>query len=267
MTPIFVGSPVDIASGDDARKRLQDTNDSRFANADGVMVVDDNRWLQAQQYERETWMHYNLQAREDRNGDHAAQFDHYGALPQQLGDVVELGSGAFTNIRRILDTGRHAHSITLVDPLVNTYLGHPNCWYTDHAEKRVMLVNSTIEDWQPLQQYDTAIMVNVIAHCRDGYAVLGKLHGCLKVGGLVVFHEPPREYDPLEHYDVGHPIAPKAHVLEAFISCFEPVYRNDWYFIGRKKAGFVGSTDGKFAFMPEAAPPTDKPKRQRKAKP
>lgn len=232
--PIFVASPVEVYQGEAAVEHLQTTNDSQYASEDGVMVVSDTRWLKAQEYERQTWMQYNPQATQDRNSEHAGHFDQYRALPEKLGDVVELGCGPFTNARYVLQGNRWIHTITLVDPLLNTYLGHPHCAYTDHAALGITLINNTIEDWQPAQQYDTAIMVNVIAHCRNGYKVLDKLWDILKPGGMVVFHENPREYDPLQHYDVGHPIAPKASVLEAFIGRFEPLYRNGWYFIGRK---------------------------------
>lgn len=232
--PIFVGSPVDVSHGEDARRRLATTNDTAFETKDGVLAVSEARWQQALTYERATWMDYNPQTSSDRNEFHAEQFGDYVALPGDLGNVVELGCGPFTNLRLILKD-RTANSVTLVDPLIKSYIHHPNCAYANEmlAGQDVTLVESAVEDWKTRKKFDTVVMVNVIPHCRDANAVLDTVRKLLKKGGLLVIAEHPREHPAADHYDVGHPLALKAHVIEAFYGEFEEVYRNEWYFVGR----------------------------------
>src|SRR5690606_26450050 len=119
-----------------------------------------------------------------------------------------------------------------------TYRSHANCTYADGTVngQAVEMVNATIEDWTPAQQADTLVLINVLHHCKDARAMLDKVRTALRDGGLLIFHEPPREIDPLTHYDAGHPLAPHATFLSAFLEGFEEVYRNGWYFIGRKIA-------------------------------
>lgn len=239
---IYVTSQTDIVRGEMALERLATNNDSRFQNPDGSIThVDLNRWEQAQQYERDTWMTHNPDATDDRNMTHSDAFDGYKSLPKDLGDVVELGCGPFTNMRFLLQ--KHtAASVMLVDPLINVYKTHQNCTYKDGTlyGNEVVTVNAPIEEFETGFQFDTVVMINVLHHCLDADAVLAKIRSLLNPGGYLVFHEPPREIDPLTHYDVGHPLSPTAAYLEAFLSEFTEVYRKEWYAIVRKDGGDVG---------------------------
>lgn len=233
---IFVSSPIDVLTGDDAKHALATTNDTRFETEDGVLVVDKERWQQAQEYERRTWMELNLGAMEDRNNFHADMFAQYAALPQELGDVIELGCGVFTNTRHILNTGRTASSITLIDPLIEDYKTHPNCAYADGTINGMecTLVNKAVEAYSTKKRFDTLILVNVLTHCYDAPKVLKMAHTWLKDGGWLVFAEFPQSASASDHYDVGHPIMPKEHVLETFLGQFEVKHRDLWYVIGQK---------------------------------
>lgn len=235
--PIFVAAPDDVYYGDSALARIQATNDLEFLEDDGsVLTVSRERWQQAQEYARRQWMECNRGASNDRNDDHAAQFDHYKALPVDLGEYGELGCGPFTNSRIILK-GRTADSVTLVDPLVKDYLEHPYCAYKDGtlAGHPVTTVASTIEAWTRRKKFDTLVLINVLHHCQDTEAVFDKLLKLLKRGSWLVFADYPREHDPRRLYDVGHPLAPHAHTIDAFLDNFEEVYRNRYHFIGRLK--------------------------------
>lgn len=244
---IYVTSQTDIARGELALERLRVNNDSRFQNEDGSITrVDVNRWEAAQQYERDTWMTHNPDASDDRNMTHSDAFDGYKALPADRGNIVELGCGPFTNMRFIME-GHQAKSLTLVDPLIEVYKEHPHCAYRDGVflGHEVTLINSAIEDWQTDETFDVVVMINVLHHCLDADVVLAKIRSLLNPGGYLVFHEPPREINPLTHYDAGHPLSPTAAYLEAFIGEFEEVYRSGWYFIGRKQGGKKSITDYK----------------------
>lgn len=234
---IFVDSPLAVLFDSDAAARLAQTNDTRFATDDGVLTVDAARWQQAQAYERETWLTYNRDATDDRNGQHAAAFGNYATLPATLGDVVELGCGAFTNLRYIVQ-GRTVDSITLLDPLLNDYEAQmTHCTYKGWhlGETAVTGVASTIEAWETDRQFDTLVMINTLAHCHDAHRVFDTIRRVMKRGGYLVFHETARPAPVADYYDVGHPIAVEQWVLDTFLSEFETVYQQPNYFIGRRK--------------------------------
>ena len=249
--PIFVASPTDVHHFDKALSRLEHTNDTRFETEDGVLKVDASRWQVAQAYERYSWLTHNVNLTTDRNEYHAEQFNGYADLPDDLGKVVELGCGPFTNLRLILP-GRKAASVHLVDPLAKDYQAeHPHCTYTKgYLETEefyrnpdsgrnivftydVTVIPKAIENWKTQLKFDTLVMVNVLPHCRDACAVFNFIRKRVKVGGLVVLGEFPREHPAALHYDAGHPIALRAHIVDSWLDEFAPIYRNGYYFIGR----------------------------------
>lgn len=236
---LFISSPVNVQRGDAARVMLEQTNDAAYLTpGKGVLSVPLERWQQAQAYERETWLVHGINSTEDRNTEHAAAFDGYSALPAKLGSVIELGCGAFTNLRHILP-GREADNITLLDPLINEYhLHHPNCAYKDWSfddGRRVMFIAETIEDCNTVETFNTVVMVNVLSHCQDALKVFDWINGHLKKGGYLVFGEPARDIDPLTLYDQGHPLSYSQGVIDDFLKGYKEKYRNGNYFIGVKK--------------------------------
>jgi SAM-dependent methyltransferase len=237
--PIFVSSPVNVLHGDAARVALASTNDAAYyADGRGVLQVPLERWQQAQQYERETWLTYGLNLTEDRNAEHAAMFGDYAALPANLGYVIELGCGAFTNLRRILP-GRTAKKVILLDPLAGAYMAaHPHCTYKDGklCGYDTDVISHPIEYPQTwFKKLDTVVMVNVLPHCMDVQLVFKRIHAMLKKGGYLVFGEQARDIDPAQVYDVGHPLSYTQGVIDDFLQDFTPVYQHDGYFIGVKR--------------------------------
>lgn len=230
---IFVASPVQILEGEQAYNQLQVTNDRRFVSDDGIVEVDAERWQQAQDYERATWMQYGIEATNDREGDHLAGFAGYAALPSNLGDVVEFSCGPFSVAVSIINAGHEYDSLALVDPLVKDYLKHPHCRYRDLAHTAT--VAKGVEDVPP-QNCDTVVFVNGLSHCRDARAALRTIWASLKPGGYLVWQEAPTELDADHLYDVGHPLRPSAAFIQAFLDRFEKVYdAPGGYFIGRKR--------------------------------
>lgn len=235
--PIFVKSATTVYHDDRALEQLERVNDTRFETEDGVLKVDAERWQIATDYERYTWLTHNLQLTTDRNEFHRDEFDNYKALPKNLGKVIELGCGVFTNLRFIL-AEHQAEKVFLLDPLCEEYQAkHPNCTYKDGilAENEVTLIAKAIEDYKSRIKFDTIIMINVIPHCYDALAIFEFIRKHLNKGGYLVMGEFPREHPAKLHYDAGHPIALHAPILESFLSEFEEVYRKGWYFIGRAK--------------------------------
>lgn len=241
----FVASPVNVLEGDMAKEAITNTNDTRFHDPmKGIVKVDRQRWEQAQAYERATWLEHNLGAMGDRNDEHMRGFADYAALPKDMGDVLELGCGVFTNVRTLLEHGWTAKSITLVDPLLGDYVDkHPNCWYANRSNIPCVLSLAGVSveqfgDERPADVlWDTVILINVLSHCYDAAQVLGVVVSALKPGGVLVFHEAVNDVDPQTHYDVGHPLQVKQVVIDDFLAQFELVYRGEKnYFIGRKAA-------------------------------
>lgn len=234
---IFVASPIEVYHDNEADERLRTINDTRFASEFGILAVDDARWQAAQQYERDTWLVYNVNATSDRNEAHRDGFDGYAVLGEHLGHVIELGCGPFTNLRYILPT-RKALSITLLDPLAGDYqANHPHCTYRtgELCGYPAYYVNFTIEAVNTNRKFDTVVMVNVLSHCYDARKVLDKICTLLKPGGVLVFNEGAATTNPQTFYDVGHPLQVSEVVIDAFLAEFEPMYRNGAYFIGRWK--------------------------------
>lgn len=242
MTHTFISSPISVLTGDAARVALQSTNDAaHYTEGKGVLSVPLERWQAAQEYERATWLDYGQMLMEDRNTEHAAMFDGYKSLPEQLGDVIELGCGPFTNWEHIRQ-GRSSTSITLLDPMAYEYMReHRNCTYRDDITVNIVqwgtewIQNETIEGFLTEDTFDTVIMINVLSHCQSVDAVFAWITAHLKTGGYLVFHEPARPIDVHAHWDVGHPLSYTQEVIDGFLSGYEQVYRNGDYFIGTKK--------------------------------
>jgi SAM-dependent methyltransferase len=251
--PLFISSPVNVLTGDAARVALETTNDAAYLTpGKGVLSVPLERWQQAQAYERETWLTHGIAATEDRNTEHAGMFDGYAKVPKNLGAVIELGCGAFTNLRHILP-GRDAARVILLDPLLSDYQQfHPNCTYRlgkicDHFFDRLMFSIEEYADMslndlalhglheQEFNEYDTVVMVNVLSHCQDALKVFDWIKTHLKKGGHLIFGEPVRDIDVTKLWDVGHPLSYNQSVIDDFLKGYKSKYRNGNYFIGVKK--------------------------------
>lgn len=239
--PIFITSPVSVLTGDAARAALETTNDSAYMTpGKGVLSVPFERWQRAQQYERETWLTYGINETDSRNYEFAALLDGYKALPKKLGHVIELGCGPFTNWR-IIQQGHVANEVILLDPLADDYQSqHPNCAYRlggeiDNVYYPVRWVNSTIENYDRSETFDTVVIINVLSHCQDVNKVFDWINTHLKKGGYLVFGEPARDIDVMQVFDVGHPLSYNQSVIDDFLAAYRAKHRHENYFIGVKK--------------------------------
>jgi SAM-dependent methyltransferase len=252
-TKVFVSADRHIVFGPEAEDLLQHNNDLRYLTEDGVVQVDRERWEEAQSYERRTWMSDQLSARDDRNMEHAERFQGYAVLEgRRLPRVIELGCGPFTNARLVLPRVTGCAEVTLLDPLVDSYLRHPNCTYSsgELCGVPVTTVASSIEDSRLAQPYDLLILVNVLEHCFNVPRVFDVVTSALRSGGILVFADSMLRAEDLprvveNRYDSGHPIRLSAGYVTAFLhgsfhTLFEEFYeglysqsnRIDLYFIG-----------------------------------
>jgi SAM-dependent methyltransferase len=256
MEKIFIDQNLNISNGKKAENLIKNQNDFIYYNSKekGVHKVDTDRWEMAQNYERITWMEHNLSANDDRNITHLERFDNLKSLydyNEKIKNVIELGCGPFTNIR-LLTNFNYIENITLVDPLINDYLNHPNCSYKDKKllGKDVELISLPIEKIDTQKKFDLVIIINVLEHCFDVENIFKKIYNLLSEDGILVFSDVffKDVKSIIENiYDAGHPIRLSEEKLLEFTQKFNSLYlkffhnlygqkwRNDIYFIGKKQ--------------------------------
>lgn len=256
MEKLYITENISVFRGNEAEVQLKNNNDLKYINQieKGVHKVDETRWEMAQSYERKTWMVDNLNASDDRNYEHLIRFDNYNSINHLLGkktSIIELGCGPFTNLRFILPK-LNVNTITLVDPLIDDYISHPNCYYKTKKINNidVTTINSPIEKLNINEEYDIVLMINVLEHCYDIDIIFKQIDKILKKDGVFIFSDV--YFNDVENliknqYDAGHPLRLSTHKLSNILDNFSPIYddrltglysqewRNDIYFIGTKK--------------------------------
>jgi len=292
---LYIDENITIHEGEEAARLLEArTAQGAVDPRSGVARVDRARWEEAQRYERRTWMRNGRRTLSDRNESHRDHFARYAVLRGlHFKKAIELGCGPFTNLRFILPKCR-IDDVTLLDPLIQDYLSHPFCRYRGgrlgglfhetparlpvyllhplralrsktndmraggFLGRPVTLVRSTIESFETTERFDLVVMVNVLEHCHDAYAVLAKIDEILAPGGVFVYHD--KMYDAVgigrlmaAVYDAGHPLRVDQSVVDAFLQArFTPLFRavhpvhqefrglrldhEDLYYIGRRNS-------------------------------
>ena len=100
----YIDKEINIYTGSQAEMLISQKNDSKYIENDSILKVDKERWLEAQYYERKTWMQLGMHLSDDRNYEHFQRFNGYEALLQNeetIKTAIELGCGPFTNLRTI----------------------------------------------------------------------------------------------------------------------------------------------------------------------
>ena len=221
---IFVDENRNIFKGQEAIQRINSRKNEEVDPQKGIIKVDQERWKEAQRYERRTWME-GVAAMSDRNEEHESCFGAYRALAgKHFGSAIELGCGPFTNMRKIL-SHCSVENIHLLDPLATDYLDHPFCrykmrrlggilkttlipwtprgglkhpvrfykhkldeWQIGKLQGRsVTLHASGIEDFVPSQTFDLCVMINVIEHCRDVEKIFERILEMTRSGSYFLF--------------------------------------------------------------------------------
>lgn len=224
---LFVGTDLRILTGSEAENALRSRSDAQWVDPEnGVFRVTLERWHEAQEYERTTWLEANRDAVDDRNQSHFDQFQSYEVLRgRQFGHAIELGCGPFTNMR-VVATVADIQSCSLLDPLATAYLAHPHCTYSGgrtlqvretsfgaalgrakplRAIRRlvrgvaprlmttslpiIQLISSPIEEMPENVKYDLVVMINVLEHCYDADMIFRKIESILKPRGVLIFHD------------------------------------------------------------------------------
>jgi hypothetical protein len=87
-----------------------------------------------------------------------------------MGHVVELGCGPFTQLQTILPGRPRPASITLLDPLLESYASKVRgCPYSTGKllGTRVSLVAAPLEELELPQQADVLLMISLLQSVRD----------------------------------------------------------------------------------------------------
>lgn len=225
----FVDKEIRVFEGEEAEKRLKEKNDSKFHEQRGIVQVSFDRWKEAQEYEHKTWMVQGLGATSDHNDENLHHLDNCKLIETRLfKNGIELGCGPFTNMETL---SRHLiiRNKTVLDPLLDKYLTHPNHRLASDWTK----INSTIEEFEPKEKYDLVVMINVLEHCFDIPKIFQKILDITKMGGIFVFGDISFPYSSLAQmvvktYNAGHPIRIDTHYLLNFVSQFKMLYRKSF---------------------------------------
>ena len=222
MKPIWIGSPIDVRTNNQALQQLQQTNDTQYSNNGEITQVPQERWTQAQQYEHDTWLKYGQGFTSDRNNEHKTNFNNYQDLPTDLGNLLEIGCGPFTQTTTILEN-RTAQTITLLDPLIEQYQSHPHCTYHNLTPKPQYLPIPA----EQLNQtgYNTIVCINVLEHTYNTEQILNNIYKALEPNGIIIFGD--KSYDNIDIskiYDIGHPIKINKKTLNEFFEKFKTKY-------------------------------------------
>jgi len=248
MNKQYTDKNIIVHTGLDAENLLNIKNDSIYIENGSIIKVDNDRWIEAQHYERKTWMEHCLWASDDRNYEHYNNFESYYTIKEyqssfKIKSLIELGCGPFTNLRTIIDHLEDLEEVHLLDPLLDSYLTHPNCYYKNRS-----LYNKKTESFIPVtthsipiekfdienNKFDLVLINNVLEHCYDIESIFSKIYNMLNIGGLFVFGDCyfiKRDIEELSRllYDSGHPLRLSKEYMEDYLSKYDVLFNKDIY--------------------------------------
>jgi SAM-dependent methyltransferase len=218
-----------------------------------VRHVSPERWREAQTWELALWregqrkhgwkrlawpllapflraLHWRRAWGDDWNHWWMDRFDGYSFLPEDLGDLIELGCGPYTNTRLILKD-RRARRVVCSDPLIGSYVGFRGRWLAEaQAAGRVEIDDHPIEDAPfPPESFDVVVMINVLDHVRDADLCLRTAVDLVRPGGyFLLAQDLSDDQDIASHpHDTGHPIRLRHADLEPYLAPLSTVLRRD----------------------------------------
>jgi len=237
----FVDEDHTILVGEAAQQTLESISDhENLSSSHGISSISQKRWEIAQSFEKKQWMAIGAHSKDDRNFQHMLDFDNYNLLSGRIfNHAIELGCGPFTNLRLIGQVCKITQC-TLLDPLIESYLQHPNCSYDRrvlhcadsslaqflstpkffrfmrriirHLNSQLLyenipvqnLVASSIEKMPTNGLYDLIVMVNVIEHCYDANLVLENILKIASPNAIFVFHDKYYDHQIVSQMVNGH---------------------------------------------------------------
>jgi len=239
------------------------------------MIVPMSRWLMAKRQESDLWA--NVGGSSDRIPTHIEGFKQYKSVPSDLGDMIEVGCGPYTQTRGLLYSRPDVkiRSLALNDPSVIDYIQRaPGCTYKsgklrkysphsgdnsmEYHDIPLVFINAGGEQLNHMANFDTLLVANVVEHVWNGYDLWQNIYDVLKPGGLLIFHDmyyngiPPDYWHDVD--SIFHPVRPFKPVIDHFLSKFDKIvsYHNEvpgsvdgsiwhmqgYYYVGRKPMHF-----------------------------
>lgn len=202
-----------------------------------MLKVPKERWQAAQDWERQVWLNENASplrqmirswlakvgvrnfTGDDWNDWWFEKFDHYRAVPSQLDNVIELGCGPYTNVRRIC-ASRNVRHMVCSDPLVKHYIRFKGRWLSEAWQCGDVLIDDHPAEVCPYatNYFDLTVMINVLDHVQDALLCLDQAMRITKPGGLLIVGQDLTNGDDLNNpavsQDIGHPIRLAHDVLD-----------------------------------------------------
>jgi SAM-dependent methyltransferase len=220
---------------------------------DSIRRVSTERWQEAQEWELALWregqrkrgwkrlvwplvapalraLNWHRAWGDDWNHWWKSRFDDYSFLPVELGDMIELGCGPYTNTRVIIEH-RQARRVVCSDPLIRSYITFQGRWLAEaYVEGLVEIDDHAIEELPFVpESFDLVVIINVLDHVRDAERCLQAAVDLVRPGGyLLLGQDLSNDEDIASHpYDTGHPIRLRHEDLEPYLAPFATVLRRD----------------------------------------
>jgi SAM-dependent methyltransferase len=251
MKRIHVDENVTVRTDEEANIAFLKENDiAFFEDNKGIVKVTKERWEKAQRTERKHWMEIGKESKDDRNIYHKEKFDNYNSIKNSVfNNALEVGCGPFTNLRIVGDFCK-INACSLNDPLINSYLTHTNCAYTNNnlildsgREKKSFLdkffrkkikikklYDCAFEDIESAEKFDLIVIINVIEHCYDLDIFFSKILSLLADNGVLIFEDKLYSMDSLKEdvntvYDAAHPLRVNKEIIIDFLkNNFDKLY-------------------------------------------
>lgn len=244
---VFVSDQRKMVSGDEAKNLIEQKDLVEAKDKVGVVKVSEDRWEEAQNYERNMWLRDALHYNDDRNYQHSLNFGGYENLrPYRFSNALEIGCGPFTNMRLIAGVA-DVDNIDLLDPLADEYLKHPNCTYRNDRLKVSKYPSSVIrsfrnetqpcrvfstafEKFETDKKYDLIVMINVIEHCYDAVNIFDRIEEIAAPDCIFIFHDKLFSDSAIKQrqsfvYDAGHPLLVSRSLVEEYLEKWQPLYQ------------------------------------------
>ena len=178
------------------------------------------RWQRASWGEESWWDSKGTNANAvDDHGDIMRQtFHDFKRVPDDLGHVLEIGCGPFTQLRTILNVRGRAwrvSSVTLADPILVHESKMKNSAFstgkftdlkgTSYPTTLLQVGAEAVGSFYT-DTFDTVIMMNVLEHVTNAYDVLESIWNVTKPGGVVILWEPAYSAWWGWNYQQGQPL-------------------------------------------------------------
>lgn len=146
----------------------------------GIVQVPSSVWSFASDKEHAMWKGFDTD--KDRDAEHVEGFGGYKKVPRNLGRLLEIGAGPFSQTKTILSTLKNfdLKNITFAEPNIFRYKTEvPHCTYKTGRLKGfeqypLTLISKRVEELAFVETMDTVVQINVVEHVTNAVTFFGK---------------------------------------------------------------------------------------------